>query len=105
PAGVSGLTESAATAKTPVSSVPVAPPMPCTPNTSRESSEPQRSLSQVHAKKHMAPEMSPMMMPCHGSTNPEAGVIVPSPATAPEIMPSHDGSPCVPHFRDIQGYG
>jgi hypothetical protein len=30
-------------------------------------------------------------MPCHGATNPEAGVMVPRPATAPEIMPSTDG--------------
>src|SRR5215469_8857827 len=33
----------------------------------------------------------PMMIPCHGATKPEAGVIVPRPATAPEIMPSTDG--------------
>src|SRR5882757_10367693 len=32
-----------------------------------------------------------MTMPCHGATKPDAGVIVPSPATAPEIMPSTDG--------------
>src|ERR1700744_6788157 len=32
-----------------------------------------------------------MTTPCHGATNPEAGVMVPRPATAPEIMPSTDG--------------
>src|ERR1700738_5507492 len=32
-----------------------------------------------------------MTMPCHGARNPLAGVIVPRPATAPEIMPSTDG--------------
>src|SRR5271167_2432266 len=32
-----------------------------------------------------------MTMPCQGATNPEAGVIVPRPATAPEIIPSTDG--------------
>src|ERR1700759_5107689 len=32
-----------------------------------------------------------MTIPCQGKTNPEAGVIVPRPATAPEIMPSTDG--------------
>src|SRR6202012_2729272 len=37
------------------------------------------------------PATSPMTMPCHGATNPDAGVMVPSPATAPEIMPSTDG--------------
>ena len=35
---VAGSIESAATANTPVSSVPIAPPTPCTPNTSSESS-------------------------------------------------------------------
>src|SRR6478609_5597331 len=33
----------------------------------------------------------PMTMACHGATKPEAGVMVPRPATAPEIMPSTDG--------------
>src|ERR1700750_2711548 len=32
-----------------------------------------------------------MTMPCQGATKPEAGVMVPRPATAPEIMPSTDG--------------
>src|ERR1700716_4104942 len=50
-----------------------------------------RNLSQVQAQKQNAPAMTPMTMPCQGSTNPEAGVIVPSPATAPEIMPSTEG--------------
>src|ERR1700716_2613732 len=38
-----------------------------------------------------------MTMPCHGATKPLAGVIVPSPATAPEIMPSTDGLRWVVH--------
>src|ERR1700733_14518742 len=38
-----------------------------------------------------------MTMPCHGATNPEAGVIVPRPATAPEIMPSTDGLRRIDH--------
>jgi hypothetical protein len=33
----------------------------------------------------------PMTMPCHGATKPLAGVIVPRPATAPEIVPSTQG--------------
>src|SRR5579859_4509742 len=32
-----------------------------------------------------------MMRPCQGATKPDAGVMVPSPATAPEIMPSTEG--------------
>src|SRR3954465_14249858 len=39
----------------------------------------------------------PMMMPCQGATKPEAGVMVPRPATAPEIMPSTDGLRRVDH--------
>src|SRR5262245_60010861 len=46
--------------------------------------------------------MSPITMPCHGSTKPDAGVIVPRPATAPEIMPSTDGLPRVHHSKNIQ---
>src|ERR1700712_5880152 len=38
-----------------------------------------------------------MTMPCHGSTYPDAGVMVPSPATAPEIMPNTDGLRRVDH--------
>ena len=41
--------------------------------------------------------MIPITMPCHGATNPDAGVIVPRPATAPEIMPSTDGLRRVDH--------
>ena len=44
----------------------------------------------------------PMTMPCHGSTKPDAGVIVPRPATAPEIMPSTDGLPRSHHSSSIQ---
>src|SRR4029453_432736 len=43
-----------------------------------------------------------MTTPCQGSTKPDAGVMVPSPATAPEIMPSTDGLPRVPHSSAIQ---
>src|SRR3569623_3362424 len=39
----------------------------------------------------------PMTMPCHGATKPEAGVMVPRPATAPEIMPSTEGLRRVDH--------
>src|SRR5215831_14644248 len=38
-----------------------------------------------------------MTMPCQGATKPEAGVMVPRPATAPEIMPSTEGLRRVDH--------
>src|SRR5258706_13852417 len=71
--------------------MPVIPPTPWTPNTSSESSYLKRCFSQVQAQKHMEPAITPMTMPCHGATKPLAGVIVPRPAPAPEIMPSHHG--------------
>src|SRR5438874_11618779 len=46
--------------------------------------------------------MTPIRTPCHGATNPEAGVMVPSPATAPEIMPSTDGLRRVAHSHAAQ---
>src|SRR5690242_15977980 len=46
--------------------------------------------------------MAPITMPCHGSTKPEAGVMVPRPATAPEIMPSTDGLPRLDHSIAVQ---
>src|SRR5204863_7680856 len=39
----------------------------------------------------------PMRMPAHGATKPDAGVMVPRPATAPEIMPSTEGLRRVDH--------
>src|SRR5258708_29064687 len=65
--------------------------MPCTPNTSSESSYLKRCFSEVQAQKHTRPAITPMTMPGHGAMKPLAGVIVPRPATAPEIMPSTDG--------------
>src|SRR5713226_719870 len=61
-----------------------------------------RRLSQVQAQKQMLPAIRPMTTPCQGSTKPDAGVMVPSPARAPEIMPSTDGLPRVHHSRNIQ---
>src|SRR5215472_9361654 len=43
-----------------------------------------------------------MTMPCQGRTKPDAGVIVPSPATAPEITPKTEGLPRVHHSSSIQ---
>src|SRR5205807_5718719 len=56
----------------------------------------------VHAQKQNAPAITPMTIPCHGSTKPEAGVMVPRPATAPEIAPSTEGLPRVHHSSNIQ---
>src|ERR1700716_3316952 len=77
--------------------------MPCTPKTSSESAYLKRRLSTVQAQKQMLPATMPMTSPCHGSTKPEAGVMVPRPATAPEIMPSTDGLPRTYHSSAIQG--
>src|ERR1700759_3701048 len=41
--------------------------------------------------------MRPMTTPCHGATKPEAGVFVPRPATAPEIIPSTEGLRRIDH--------
>ena len=60
------------------------------------------SLSSVQAQKQTRRRSMPMTMPCHGSTKPDAGVMVPRPATAPEIMPSTDGLPRVHHSSTIQ---
>src|SRR4026208_2497423 len=75
--------------------------MPCTPNTSSESSYPILRLSQVQAQKQIAPAMIPISTPCIGRTKPDAGVIVPRPAIAPEIIPSTDGLPRVHHSSAI----
>ena len=48
------------------------------------------------------PATSPINTPCHGSTKPDAGVMVPSPATAPDIIPSTEGLPRVHHSMNIQ---
>jgi hypothetical protein len=50
----------------------------------------------------MAPPIAPMMTPCQGSTNPDAGVMVARPATAPVISPSTEGFRRVHHSNNIQ---
>ena len=50
----------------------------------------------------MAPAATPITMPAHGATKPDAGVMVPSPAIAPEIMPSTDGFRRVDHSSAAQ---
>src|ERR1700735_5819898 len=43
-----------------------------------------------------------MMIADPGSTKPDAGLIPPNPATAPEIAPSTDGLPLAIHSANIQ---
>src|ERR1035437_4270049 len=52
-------------------------------------------------KKHPAPATSPITIAAIGDTNPDAGVIATSPATAPEIAPSADGLPLRHHSAAI----
>src|SRR5437763_16664696 len=50
----------------------------------------------------MTPARNPISRAGKGFTNPEAGVIATSPATAPEIPPSKLGLPCRTHSANIQ---
>src|ERR1700722_19402931 len=52
-------------------------------------------------KKQNTPAMSPIHRADMGVTNPEAGVIATSPATAPEIAPSAEGLPCRIHSATL----
>src|ERR1035437_9690883 len=52
-------------------------------------------------KKHPAPATSPITIAAIGDTNPEAGVIATSPATAPEITASADGLPLRIHSATV----
>src|SRR4051812_5331943 len=78
---------------TPVSKLPSTPPTPCTGETSSESSISSLRLSSCVAKKHTKPAHAPMTMAPSGPTKPDAGVIVPKPATMPVTTPSIDGLP------------
>src|SRR5487761_2487484 len=89
-------------ANTPVSSAPMIPPMPWTPNASSESSYPMAAFSDVAAKKQTTPATTPMITGGVGPTKPDAGVIATRPATAPEAMPSTLGLPLVAHSANIQ---
>src|SRR6266851_5132491 len=50
----------------------------------------------------MIPAAIPMIRAPRGSTNPEAGVIATSPATAPEQIPRTLGLPLIAHSTNIQ---
>src|SRR6202789_4028789 len=53
-------------------------------------------------KKQKMPASRPIHRALIGVTNPEAGVIATSPATAPEIAPSAEGLPCRIHSAALQ---
>ena len=84
---------SATAANTPVSSVPMMPPTPCTGETSSESSISSLRFRNCVAKKHTVPAVRPMATAPMGPTKPEAGVMVPRPATMPVTTPSIEGLP------------
>src|SRR5271157_1190432 len=77
------------------------PPMQCTPNASSESSYPKAFLTVVAAKKQATPAAMPITSAPVAPTNPDAGVIATSPATAPEAIPSTDGLPLTSHSVNI----
>ena len=53
-------------------------------------------------KKQITPTTSPSTIAPIGPTYPDAGVIATSPATAPEHIPSSDGSPLMSHSAKSQ---
>src|SRR5215472_2657413 len=89
-------------ANTPVSSAPMVPPAPCTPKASSASSYPNTAFTFVTIKKHATPATAPIISAGIGPTNPAAGVIATSPATAPEIAPSALARPFLIHSAALQ---
>src|SRR5215471_3769300 len=89
-------------ANTPVSSAPIVPPAPCTPKASSASSYPKMALTLVTIAKHATPATAPITNAGIGPTNPAAGVIATSPATAPEIAPSALALPFLNHSAALQ---
>src|SRR6478736_8036182 len=77
------------------------PPMQCTPNTSSESSYPNLLLSQDTAHRQISAAMAPMAIEPMVPTQPQAGVMATSPATAPEAAPSIVGDPLKIHSPNI----
>src|ERR1019366_1748753 len=62
-------------------------------------------LTLVTMRKQTIPAANPMAMADMGETNPAAGVIATSPATAPEIAPSALGFPLFHHSAALQPRG
>ena len=87
---------------TPVSNAPRMPPTPCTPKTSSESSAPSSFFRPFTPQKQTTPAARPMTMAPIGPTEPQAGVMATSPATAPEAAPSIEGLPLRSHSANIQ---
>src|SRR5208337_768199 len=88
-------------AKIPVAIDPKIPPAPWQANTSSESSS--RVLARQPATKlHTKPAAAPIIIDAIGPTNPEAGVIVARPQTAPIDMPTADGLPFLTQSVIIQ---
>src|ERR1700690_1983202 len=59
-------------------------------------------LSDVEAQKQPTPAATPITIDPPGSTNPDAGVIATSPATAPDAAPSTEGLPLAIHSANTQ---
>ncbi len=78
------------------------PPTPWTGNTSRESSIFKVRLIKLVAPKQIIPALIPIMIAPIGPTKPEAGVILPKPATMPVTMPNTLGLPYLIHSKNIQ---
>src|SRR5258708_4151018 len=89
-------------AKTPVSSAPIVPPAPCTPKASSASSYPRAAFPWLPIPKHGTPGPAPILRAAIGPTNPAAGGMPPSPATAPEIAPRALALPFLNHSAALQ---
>src|ERR1700744_4869736 len=79
-------------ASSPTSSVPVRPPIMCTPTTSSESSKPSLNFSPT-ASAHTTPAISPIARAPSTLTDEQDGVMATSPATIPDAAPSVVGLP------------
>src|SRR6185369_903988 len=78
------------------------PSMQCTPNTSSASSYPNMRFKPLTDHRQTAPTIRPKAIAPIGPTQPQAGVIATSPATAPDAAPSIEGLPLNIHSRNIQ---
>ncbi len=78
------------------------PPTPCTGNTSKESSIFNTRFRKFVAPKHTTPAVRPISSAPAGPTKPEAGVMVPKPATIPVTIPNTLGLPYLIHSITIQ---
>src|SRR5262249_6118443 len=91
----------AVVANRPVAIAPHVPPIPWTPNVSRESSKPNFGF-RTTAREQRAAAPAPTRIDAIGVTNPAAGVMPTRPATAPEAAPRAVGAPRWAHSMNIQ---